>query len=174
MLRLIDQRWREHLADMDHLREGIHLRGIGQKDPVAEWQREGFDMFEAMLERIYRDFVTYVMHVQVTTEPGAEGGAAPDADAPPVSPPSSNGASQTTNMQYSAPDLTPSTVSVGDGSAAGATTSPTTRGPSGPSQSRRIAAASSGTLVKTAQQKLGRNDPCHCGSGRKFKHCCGR
>ena len=174
MLRLIDQRWREHLADMDHLREGIHLRGIGQKDPVAEWQREGFDMFEAMLERVYRDFVTYVMHVQVTTEPGAEGAAASDAGAPPASPPSSNGASQTTNMQYTAPDLTPSTVSVGDGSAAGATTSPTTRGPSGPSQSRRIAAASSGTVVKTAQQKLGRNDPCHCGSGRKFKHCCGR
>ena len=169
MLRLIDQRWREHLADMDHLREGIHLRGIGQKDPVAEWQREGFDMFEAMLDRIYRDFVTYVMHVQVAAAPAANG-AAPSSDAAP--PASSNGVSQTTNMQYTAPDLTPSAEAGGDGSAS--TSSPGPRGPGGPSQSRRIAAASSGTVVKSAQEKLGRNDPCHCGSGRKFKHCCGR
>ena len=47
LLRIIDQRWREHLYEMDYLREGIHLRGIGQKDPVAEWQREGFDMFSS-------------------------------------------------------------------------------------------------------------------------------
>ena len=176
MLRLIDQRWREHLADMDHLREGIHLRGIGQKDPVAEWQREGFDMFGAMLERVYRDFVTYVMHVQVAPAPTdnetATGGAAPPAGAARST--TADGAGPTTDVQYSAPDLTPSTVGAGNG-AAGAGPAPSApRGPSGPSQSRRIAAASTGTVVKSAQEKLGRNDPCHCGSGRKFKHCCGR
>ena len=194
MLRLIDQRWREHLADMDHLREGIHLRGIGQKDPVAEWQREGFDMFGAMLERVYRDFVTYVMHVQVTSTP-PDGETATDGAAPlpgPSRSTSADGAAGATDVRYSAPDLTPSTVGAGDGAPAtragdgalvtragnGASAdSPAPsvqRDPSGPSQSRRIAAASTGTVVKSAQEKLGRNDPCHCGSGRKFKHCCGR
>ncbi len=194
MLRLIDQRWREHLADMDHLREGIHLRGIGQKDPVAEWQREGFDMFGAMLERVYRDFVTYVMHVQVTSTP-PDGETATDGAAPlpgPSRSTSADGAAGATDVRYSAPDLTPSTVGAGDGAPAtrAGDGAPATRagngasadgpapsvqrGPSGPSQSRRIAAASTGTVVKSAQEKLGRNDPCHCGSGRKFKHCCGR
>ncbi len=176
MLRLIDQRWREHLADMDHLREGIHLRGIGQKDPVAEWQREGFDMFGAMLERVYRDFVTYVMHVQVTSAP-PDAETATDGAAPlpgPSRSTSGDGASRTTDVQYSAPDLTPSTVGAGNGSSAAGPAPSAQRGPSGPSQSRRIAAASTGTVVKSAQEKLGRNDPCHCGSGRKFKHCCGR
>ena len=176
MLRLIDQRWREHLADMDHLREGIHLRGIGQKDPVAEWQREGFDMFGAMLERVYRDFVTYVMHVQVTPA-STDGETAAGGVAPPAGVSRSRaagGAGQTTDMQYSAPDLTPSTVSGGNGASANGPAPSAPRGPSGPSQSRRIAAASTGTVVKSSQEKLGRNDPCHCGSGRKFKHCCGR
>ena len=173
MLRLIDQRWREHLADMDHLREGIHLRGIGQKDPVAEWQREGFDMFGAMLERVYRDFVTYVMHVQIAPSP-VDGAAVSDAASPTAGPSASTpagGTSRTTDVQYTAPDLTPSTVGAGNGASTAASAP---RGPSGPSQSRRIAAGSAGTVVKTAQEKLGRNDPCHCGSGRKFKHCHGR
>ncbi|WP_420436068.1 preprotein translocase subunit SecA [Candidatus Poriferisodalis sp.] len=176
MLRLIDQRWREHLADMDHLREGIHLRGIGQKDPVAEWQREGFDMFGAMLERVYRDFVTYVMHVQIAPSP-VDGAAASGAASPTAGPSASTpagGASRTTDVQYTAPDLTPSTVGAGNGASEAGPAPSAPRGPSGPSQSRRIAAASAGTVVKTAQEKLGRNDPCHCGSGRKFKHCHGR
>ncbi|MYJ47942.1 MAG: hypothetical protein F4070_09940 [Acidimicrobiales bacterium] len=176
MLRLIDQRWREHLADMDHLREGIHLRGIGQKDPVAEWQREGFDMFGAMLERVYRDFVTYVMHVQVTSAP-LDGETSTEGAAPPAGPSQSraaDGAARTTDVQYSAPDLTPANVGAGNGASAAGPAPSAPRGPSGPSQSRRIAAASTGTVVKSAQEKLGRNDPCHCGSGRKFKHCCGR
>ncbi len=170
MLRLIDQRWREHLADMDHLREGIHLRGIGQKDPVAEWQREGFDMFGAMLERVYRDFVTYVMHVQVATAT-ANGEAAPAPGAQSAA--DANG-TRTTDVQYTAPDPTPSTVTGGNGASSAAPAASPQRGPGGPSQSRRIAAASGGTIVKSAAEKLGRNDPCHCGSGRKFKHCCGR
>ena len=169
LLRLIDQRWREHLADMDHLREGIHLRGIGQKDPVAEWQREGFDMFGAMLERVYRDFVTYVMHVQVTSATGG-----PAASTGPAADAAGNGSQQTTDVQYTAPDLTPSTVGAGNGAESAAPAQSAPRGPSGPSQSRRIAAASTGTVVKSAEEKLGRNDPCHCGSGRKFKHCHGR
>ena len=65
MLRIIDQRWREHLEEMDYLQEGINLRAIGQKDPLIEWQREGFEMFSALMKGIAQDFVKYVMHVQV-------------------------------------------------------------------------------------------------------------
>ena len=65
MLKIIDQRWREHLEEMDYLQEGINLRAIGQKDPLIEWQREGFEMFGSLMKGIAQDFVKYVMHVQV-------------------------------------------------------------------------------------------------------------
>ena len=65
MLRIIDQRWREHLEEMDYLQEGINLRALGQKDPLTEWQREGFEMFGALMKGIAQDFVRYVMRVQV-------------------------------------------------------------------------------------------------------------
>ena len=65
MLRVIDTRWREHLYEMDYLQEGIHLRAMGQKDPLVEWQREGYGMFAQMVDAIAEDFVKYVMHLQV-------------------------------------------------------------------------------------------------------------
>ena len=68
MLRIIDQRWREHLEEMDYLKEGINLRAMGQKDPLTEWQREGYEMFGSMMKGIAQDFVRYVMHVQVVQE----------------------------------------------------------------------------------------------------------
>src|SRR5204863_6235309 len=68
MLSVIDQHWREHLYEMDYLREGINLRAMGQKDPLAEWQREGFDMFSAMMASVSEDFVRYVFHLEVVTE----------------------------------------------------------------------------------------------------------
>jgi len=67
MLRIIDQRWREHLYEMDHLREGIHLRAMGQRDPATEWKREGFELFGQLDELIDRDFLRYVMRIRVTT-----------------------------------------------------------------------------------------------------------
>ena len=75
MLRIIDQRWREHLEEMDYLQEGINLRAMGQKDPLVEWQREGFEMFGAMMKGIAQDFVRYVMHVQVVRNGSAAAGA---------------------------------------------------------------------------------------------------
>jgi len=68
MLRIIDQRWREHLYEMDHLREGNHLRALGQRDPSTEWQREGYALFEELTDLLHRDFLRYVMRVQVTSE----------------------------------------------------------------------------------------------------------
>src|SRR5436309_11642567 len=97
MLAVIDQKWREHLYEMDYLQEGIHLRAMGQKDPLVEWQREGFDMFGLMMHGIAQDFVKYVMHAQVTI---AQQEAADEA---PVA----------TNLQYTAPEdpsSSPSTI----------------------------------------------------------------
>ncbi len=84
MLSVIDQHWREHLYEMDYLREGINLRAMGQRDPLAEWQREGYDMFEAMMGQIQDNFVSYVFHLEVVAD---------DAPARPVQ-----------NLRYSAPD----------------------------------------------------------------------
>ena len=91
MLRVIDQRWRAHLHEMDYLREGINLRAMGQKDPLVEWQRDGFDMFGQMMHGVWSDFIRYVMHVQVqvnqpqpakaTTAAPPDGRAADAADA---------------------------------------------------------------------------------------------
>jgi preprotein translocase subunit SecA len=80
MLRIVDQKWREHLEEMDYLREGINLRAMGQKDPLTEWQREGYTMFEAMMRGVALDFVRYAMQVQVNVQvqaqpqPGAAAG----------------------------------------------------------------------------------------------------
>ncbi len=71
MLRIIDQRWREHLEEMDYLQEGINLRAVGQKDPLIEWQREGFEMFGSLMKGIAQDFVKYVMHVQIVSDSSA-------------------------------------------------------------------------------------------------------
>ena len=69
MLQLIDQRWREHLSEMDYLREGISLRSLGQRDPLVEWQRDGYEMFGQMMSSIDDDYVKYVMHSQVQVLP---------------------------------------------------------------------------------------------------------
>ena len=68
MLRIVDQKWREHLEEMDYLREGINLRAMGQRDPLTEWQREGYSMFEAMMKGVALDFVRYAMQVQVNVQ----------------------------------------------------------------------------------------------------------
>ena len=109
MLRIIDTKWREHLYEMDYLQEGINLRAMGQKDPLIEWQREGFEMFGQMMKGIAQDFVRYVMHVQVTvqqptaapavgTDFGDGGGNGADR------PRSAATSRAVQNVQYSAPD----------------------------------------------------------------------
>ena len=81
MLRIIDTRWREHLYEMDYLQEGINLRAMGQRDPLTEWQREGFEMFGQMMQGIAQDLVRYVMHVQVQVSEPAKAQAAAAAEA---------------------------------------------------------------------------------------------
>ncbi|MGQ9881936.1 MAG: SEC-C metal-binding domain-containing protein [Armatimonadota bacterium] len=131
MLRVINDKWMEHLANMDYLREGIGLRGYAQQDPLVAYKKEAYEMFQQMLASIREDVVRWMYHVQVT-------------------PPQPQSNVQVTSMS-GAGDMASSDE--GNGSAR----------PVG----RAVAA---GTVVKT--QKVGRNDPCPCGSGKKYKKCC--
>jgi preprotein translocase subunit SecA len=140
MLQVVDSQWKDHLLAMDHLKEGIGLRGYGQKDPLVEYKREGFEMFEAMEARISRDTIAFLMKVQVAVE--AERTAdARDLSAAPLARPADG-------RSRREPTLTP------------------TRG-------LRSAAASAPALAPAMKAKVGRNDPCPCGSGKKYKKCCG-
>ncbi|MFA5029018.1 MAG: preprotein translocase subunit SecA, partial [Candidatus Methylomirabilota bacterium] len=137
MLQVVDSQWKDHLLAMDHLKEGIGLRGYGQKDPLIEYKREGLEMFEALEGRIARSTVQFLMKVQVAVEPEGPAEAASLADRP----------------------LAPAGRS-DRGRLRDATMSRELRPAAGP-----------GTLV--ARAKVGRNDPCPCGSGKKYKKCCG-
>jgi preprotein translocase subunit SecA len=173
MLRIIDQRWREHLEEMDYLQTGINLRAMGQKDPLVEWQREGFEMFGAMMTGIAQDFVKYVMHVQVVENqsgaPKSSDGRNAIAD-----PADSNrdgvidaGESGVSNLTMSSSDDVDT-----DGFGTAAATS-------GGGNDGNLAAVSPNTMtkqqtvVKDDFSKTPRNAPCPCGSGKKFKTCHG-
>jgi len=154
MLRIIDQRWREHLDEMDYLQEGINLRAVGQKDPLTEWQREGYEMFGAMMKGIAQDFVKYVMHVQVVRK---------EAPAPVVQNLQqsssddvlANGFTEAARAAMASGDLDPEAVPA----AAAAAAAP--------------ASTKQQTVVKDEWSKTPRNAPCPCGSGKKFKMCHG-
>jgi preprotein translocase subunit SecA len=149
MLSIIDQRWREHLYEMDYLQEGINLRAMGQRDPLTEWQREGYDMFTQMISAISDDFIRYVMHLDVVVEqqPGPGIG----------------------NVQYSAPD-DPSSGGSGMQLAAARHAAEEGEPAAGPAEEP----ATPAPVVKSEHEKLGRNQPCWCGSGKKFKVCHGK
>ncbi|WP_332672846.1 preprotein translocase subunit SecA [Aromatoleum sp.] len=134
MLQSLDTHWREHLAALDHLRQGIHLRGYAQKNPKQEYKREAFELFETLLDTVRADVSKLLMTVQVRTESQLE-----EVETPP----------ELDNVQYQHADYDEA-LGGGDGRAAVAV-APTHVGP-----------------------KVGRNDPCPCGSGKKYKHCHGK
>ncbi|MFT6289984.1 MAG: preprotein translocase subunit SecA [Ilumatobacter sp.] len=163
MLRIIDQRWREHLEEMDYLQSGINLRAMGQKDPLTEWQREGFDMFGGMMTGIAQDFVKYVMHVQVVQN---QNGAAnvQDGQAAINDPADQNKDGVIDAQERKVSNLT--TSSSDDVEKSGFTSSgPAEVAPNSPSKQE--------TVVKDAFEKTPRNAPCPCRSGKKFKNCHG-
>ncbi len=164
MLRIIDQKWREHLQEMDHLRDGIHLRAMGQRDPATEWQREGYDMFGHLMTGIAQDFVKYVMHVQVSTEPPA--GAAPVA--PTAAPDGLSG--DVRDVSYSAPDGPVQGSGAMKAAAAAAPGDTLVEADPGVAASEPV----NEPVVKSEWEKTPRNAPCPCGSGKKFKLCHGR
>ncbi|MHB1502720.1 MAG: preprotein translocase subunit SecA [Acidimicrobiales bacterium] len=168
MLQIIDQRWRDHLAEMDYLREGINLRAMGQQDPLVAWQREGYEMFGALMEGIDDDYLRYVMHVQVISEPAAEldlakasyQAADDPAQAPGVLAAVMAGGDPLGGMPTEAPVQAVRTAGGAAGGGVMATSAVTEEESQVP-------------LVKASNEKLGRNDPCWCGSGKKFKMCHG-
>ena len=169
LLQIIDNRWREHLYEMDYLREGIHLRGFAQIDPLVAYKNEGFTMFRELMNAIWEEFARLIFHVEVQVSPAQAQQMFTPAAAP-------------SGVQYSGgtPDEQPSPLSqAGAGAAAGASTATAAGGPQQPAaapaqpgpQPAEPAAAS--TRVKGEHEKIGRNDPCWCGSGKKYKKCHG-
>ena len=132
MLQSLDSLWREHLAALDHLRQGIHLRGYAQKNPKQEYKREAFELFESLLQSVRMDVTKLLMTVEIRSEAAIE-----EAEAPPV----------LANVEYH---------HAGYDEVLG---SPEDR----PAQP-----------IQRHTEKVGRNDPCPCGSGKKFKHCHGK
>lgn len=174
MMRLIDQRWRDHLYEMDYLREGIHLRAMGQRDPAMEWQREGFEMFGQMMNSIDSEFVRYIMHVEIKAAEPAQDGETPKDGA--------EGKADATKEPAAAEGapIVDATATKADASAAGAkpavATAPpkTTESTSAPTGKAKVAEAPPQPKVNNEFENVGRNAPCPCGSGKKFKHCHGR
>jgi preprotein translocase subunit SecA len=168
MLQVIDARWREHLKEMDHLRDGINLRALGQKDPLSEWQREAYDMFGQLVDTINREYVQYVMRVQIAEQP-QKPSLAPqkfDYTAP-------EGPVQGAGAAVGATSGAASGVATAASGGGTATATATTGGPPpGPEANQESATQS--PVVKTEWEKTPRNAPCPCGSGKKYKQCHGK
>ena len=149
-LQAIDTQWKEQLQAMDHLREGIHLRGYGQKDPVQEYKREGYDLFLAMMTRIGEDELEKVFKVQVEEEEDLE---------------------ELTARRQRLASIAAQSAVLRRGSDDGSSSNPKPKQvePQGftPGQAPRVQ-----TTVRHQGPKVGRNDPCPCGSGKKYKKCC--
>ena len=140
LLQILDSHWKEHLAAMDYLRQGIHLRGYAQKNPKQEYKRESFEMFSALLERIHRDTVGLLTRVQFQTE------QEPAPAAEPVT-------STASEMNYEHEEV--SALASED------------------SEAVAVAEQKAPPFVRQTR-KVGRNEPCPCGSGKKYKQCHGK
>jgi preprotein translocase SecA subunit len=159
MLQTLDGLWKDHLLNMDHLKEGIGLRGYGQKNPLQEYQKEGFDLFEAMLARFESDTITRLATVQI-----AQQQAPPRAREPDVTPADGPNGEAPSSDQPS-----PETVAMMQRLEARRRAS---------QQQRQTQMSAGGQTLKTETvkregEKVGRNDPCPCGSGKKYKKCHG-
>ncbi len=163
MLSVLDSQWKDHLRDMDHLKEGIGLRGYGQHDPLVEYKRESFDMFEAMMRRSQEDTVRYLYLMQVFERPeGAPPGRPAVAGQPSGMPGGDgNGHQPPRNVSTSMDELEEAFQ----------------RRKRRELEQARMAGAGDSQPVQQVVRgsaKVGRNDPCPCGSGEKYKKCCGK
>ena len=155
MLSVLDTQWKDHLLNMDHLKEGIGLRGYGQHDPLVEYKRESFDMFEQMMQRFQEDTARYLFHMQlVETSPAPAVAASADGN----------------GDQEAAPPRRRASTSIDELEAQ------FQRRKKRELQEARMAGSNGNTApqqVVRGQAKVGRNDPCPCGSGKKYKKCHG-
>ncbi|HKI24942.1 MAG TPA: preprotein translocase subunit SecA, partial [Candidatus Sulfotelmatobacter sp.] len=161
MLSVVDQQWKDHLLSMDHLKEGIGLRGYGQHDPLVEYKKESFEMFEAMMQRFQEDTVRYLYLMQILERP-REAPPQPVAEAAPTSEAGGdgNGHRPPRLVSTSADELEEAFM----------------RRKRRELEQARMAGAGDAAPVQQvvrSQEKVGRNDPCPCGSGKKYKKCHG-
>jgi preprotein translocase subunit SecA len=161
LLQIIDQRWREHLYDMDYLREGIHLRGFAQIEPLVAYKNEAFELFRDLMNSIWGDFARMIFHVEVTVE-GADGAGAP-GHTPAAGSSSSTGGGRVTYSGGGAPQGALAMAAAAGAAAAGAE--------EGYDELQAPPVVEQRRVDQTEQ--IGRNDPCWCGSGKKFKKCHG-
>jgi preprotein translocase subunit SecA len=166
LLQVVDARWREHLDAMEYLREGIHLRAMAQKDPLSEYRAEGHALFQELTQTIREEVLRYLFHVQLEREEAAE--LAPAAA----------GDGRDGNLVYEHESLAGADAihaaggaPVAAGAAGVAATTAAAAGAAAAPAATRAPVAQQ--RVATAEEKLGRNDPCWCGSGKKYKKCHG-
>jgi preprotein translocase subunit SecA len=155
ILQIVDTRWREHLENMDYMREGIHLRSFAQKDPLVEYRSEGHAMFEELGVGIREEVVFTLFHAEIEPQ---------DAAALEQNQQQQNG-----NLQYAHETATGAdAIAAAGGGSAGSVAGAGALGLGGSTSTM-----SPQTVVASEQDKIGRNDPCWCGSGKKFKKCHG-
>ncbi|HVV59734.1 MAG TPA: preprotein translocase subunit SecA [Gaiellaceae bacterium] len=156
VLQVVDVRWREHLENMDYLREGIHLRGMAQKDPLVEYRNEGHIMFQELNRNIQAEVVTLLFHAEVeATEVGPDGAIAPPAE-------NGDGPLSYEHQSLQGADAM---LAAGGTSPASATAAIAGGGSTATPLQRPV--------VNGDRENIGRNDPCWCGSGKKYKRCHG-
>jgi preprotein translocase subunit SecA len=167
LLQIIDNRWREHLYDMDYLREGIHLRGFAQIEPIVAYKNEAFDLFSDLMNTIWSDFARMIYHVEVEIE-GDNGAAAEQYEQQRAASGSSTRSGQVT-YTGGVGTAQPSALAEAAGGPGAAGMAPDGYPAEIPEE---IVPAVQQRRVEAAEQ-IGRNDPCWCGSGKKFKKCHG-
>ncbi|HET7216518.1 MAG TPA: preprotein translocase subunit SecA [Vicinamibacterales bacterium] len=155
MLQIVDAQWKDHLYSLDHLKEGIGLRGYGQRDPLVEYKKESFALFQAMKDRIEEEIVRYLWRLTPVI--------GDDPNAAPVRQPAPRRPQQMTMSAQQAPPPSPFGA-IGAGTA--------TAGPESP-RPARTGGDDTIKQVRRDEPKVGRNDPCPCGSGKKYKKCHG-
>jgi len=187
MLHVIDSQWKDNLLSMDHLKEGIGLRGYGQKDPLVEYKKESFILFNELMDRIEDEAVRYLYFLQsVEGEPPAmpfsddEGGGGEPEPGPGVGMPRPRSGRPTGNGDEPEPEAETMSAAARKRAAAQATLEDFTRNIQKKkdkelAELQMVGGDSSGSSQKTVLKgdKVGRNDPCPCGSGKKYKKCCG-
>ncbi|WDT94625.1 preprotein translocase subunit SecA [Thermoleophilum album] len=160
LLQIIDERWREHLHDMDYLREGIHLRGFAQIDPLVAYKNEAFEMFGQLMNSIWDEFARQIFNVEVEVQPEQPQG--------PVWRTGANTTSTAGRLQYSGGHAAQGRAAIAQ-AAAGAGAEALALDEEPPPEAPVVE-----TRRVDEREKIGRNDPCWCGSGKKFKKCHGR
>ncbi len=165
LLQIIDERWREHLFDMDYLREGIHLRGFAQIDPLVAYKNEAFTLFGDLMNSIWTDFARMVFNVEVNVEGENGAGATP--------PPSFAAAGSSTRAGRVSYSGGQSAAGSGALAAAAAAAGGAEAGYGGEISGEEEMMPVVEQRVVDDEHTVGRNDPCWCGSGKKFKKCHG-